>query len=446
MARTDMQSPGKTVEGSAHGTGPSTATGDETGRALRLPFDAFDLSEGEVRDRFRWARKQGKPGWLWPEADIGAWRLALVQIEEAIRQVVGGSRSAMLEGDIPAVGLACYTSCTGPLLGWWVREGRLSVSPPLAALLDLHLRHNQIRTERMQAEARHLVGALTDRGIDVAVLKGAHTGPAYFADPATRCASDIDLLVRPEQAPPAEEVLRSHHIVERSRAARESSWMPADMRPEPRSLMLTHADDPWSIDLHISLNLPVSSGAPLAALDRAQPMNSSQSWAPVPAAKTLPQPLLLLHLAVHASAGLQNLTLLRLVELHLVIQRDLASGILQWGQFLVLAEQIEVLGFVYPALRLCENLAPGTIAQPVLDRCARAAPSGVVRVVSRLTPATAQRIDRNSLSEYLMWTRGWRDVARLIGRDLIPTTSSWKAFWSIYDRRLWRVLRGKISR
>ena len=77
-----MQSPGKTVEGSAHGTGPSTATGDETGRALRLPFDAFDLSEGEVRDRFRWARKQGKPGWLWPEADIGAWRLALVQIEE----------------------------------------------------------------------------------------------------------------------------------------------------------------------------------------------------------------------------------------------------------------------------------------------------------------------------------------------------------------------------
>lgn len=442
----DTEAPGNSLQGRTPGVDLLDTPPEDAGAyAAEIAFNAFDLSPEEARQRFRWARKQGHATWLWPDVAIDAWRDALLQIENCIRQILAGSTTATLIGDAPPIGLACYTSGIGPLLGYWVRQGRLSVPSPLGGLLDLHFQHNAIRTARLQAVTLALLGDLTRRGIDVVVLKGAHTGNVYFPTPATRPASDIDLLVRPADAPAAEAVLRASGLAECSRALRESSWAPATMPREPRSLMLSHADDPWSIDLHVSLDLPVNSTA-VAALNRGAPMESEQPWPLLPAAKVLPQPLLLLHLAIHASAGLQNLSLLRLVELHLVIVRDLASERLSWHSFLSLGTRVEALGYAYPAMRLCEDLAPGTVPLDVIDRCRQAAPPRVAAVLSRLRPATVQRIERNSLSEYLMWSRGWAGAARQILGDIAPITPSWRAFWSVYEKRWWRIIRGAISR
>ena len=160
----------------------------------------------------------------------------------------------------------------------------------------------------------------------------------------------------------------------------------------------------------------------------------------------LDQPLLLLHLAVHASSGFQNLTLLRLVEIALVIDQDTASGLLTWDGFLAMGERTRSLGFAYPALRLCEMLTPERMPPHVLERCRREAPAGVMRIVDRLTPASAQRIDRTSVTEHFMWARGWTDVMRQIALDLAPAAGSWSKTWSIYETRAWRVLRGSFSR
>lgn len=410
-------------------------------------FCSEDLSESEVSRRFQWAKRRGDPAWLWPDITVEAWREALGRIADVAQAVLSGAAPPpRLDGDSAAIGLAGYTSGLGPLLGWWAQAGALEASPTVRPVLDRHLAHNRIRAARLEAAAIEVTRRLAQAGLAVAVLKGADTGRAYFPDPGVRPASDIDLLVRPEDARAAEAVLAAQGFAEASRGERESSWRPPACPPAPRSLTLAHADDPWSIDLHSSLNLMVSAGAPLAALDAAQPMASRRPWALGPHAVALDQPLLLFHLAIHAGAGLQNLTLLRLVELTLVIRQDLAAGRLTWDAFLAMGERLGLSGFAYPALKLCNDLTPDIVPPNVLDLCARAAPRGVQRLVRRLTPATAQRIERSSIGEHFMWTDDWRQRARQLAADLVPRTGSWKALWSIYEKRAWRLVRGRVSR
>lgn len=416
-----------------------------TSEFIPLSNNSHDLSKEEVARRFRWAKQQGRPAWLWPDISLEAWREAMGQTEAVVRSALS-DRAGFLDGDPAAIGLAGYISGMGPLLGWWRETGRIQASPALAPILDLHLRHSRLRAARMEAAAIDVVEALARRGLEVVVLKGAHTAGTYFPDAGVRPASDVDLLVGVDQAATAEAVLRAEGLVEAGRGLRESSWRPADGPTFPRTLNLVHADDPWSIDLHASLDIFVSAGAPLARLDLADPMASRRRWTPHPHARTLDQPLLLLHLAAHAGSGLQNLTLLRLVELHLVIRRDQAEGALSWNAFLALGERAGLLGFCYPALRLCEDLSPGTVPAFVLEACGRRAPASVSRVVRRLTPSTAQRIDRNSLDEHFMWAEGWTDRLRQLAGDLAPAAGSWSKLWSIYERRAWRLLRGTISR
>lgn len=395
---------------------------------------AVELSPAEVRERFLWAKRQGNPAWLWPDIQVRDWREALGKIEETLRAVLAGEEPPTLDGDPAAIGLAGYTSGVGPLLGWWVETGVIRASPAVATVLELHLRHNRARAARMAVAAAALVKALAAQSVPVVVLKGAHTARTYFPDPGVRPASDIDLLVSAKDALAAETVLLSLGHVLESRAARESSWRPVGAPTEPRSLGLVHGDDPWSVDLHTSLDVFVSAGAPLAKLDALEPMAGGS---------VLSQPTLLLHLAVHAGSGMQNLTLLRLVELVLVIRKDLAEGRLSWDAFVEAGERAGALGYAYPALWLCEQLAPGLTPSNVLDRCAAEAPPAVRRHLGRLTPATAQRIDGASLSEHFMWTRGWGGRLRQLVWDIIPPADSWQA---IYEKRAWRLIQGTFSR
>ena len=408
-------------------------------------WNRFDLSADEIRQRMRWASATGRATWLWPDIQIGDWRDTLERIEGVVRNILEGHASAWLDGDEQALGLACYTSGVGPLLGWWLRQGRLAAPPPVAALLELHLQHNLERHAQVQQAALDGVRAIRAGGVGVLVLKGLHTGTDYFPHPATRPASDIDLLVSPADAPAAENVLRQNGFLEWERNARESSWALAGMARLPRSLMLAHAENPWSIDLHSSLDIGVGTGSPPATLSRADPMRSPRRWSGEPSAQVLDQPLLALHLAVHAGAGLHSLSLLRLIELHLVVTQDSKAGLLSWAEFLALGARTDALGFAFPGLQLCEQLVPGTVPAFVLERCRAAAPARARKVVARLTPATAQRVERNWISEHYMWVRGARGWARQLIWDFFPSVSSWKAFWTIYQRRWWRLVRGRIG-
>jgi len=404
-----------------------------------------EISPEEVHRRVVWARRQGRPAWLWPDVSIGDWRSAMVEVERVVRILLTDAPSAPLEGDAQALELAGYTSGVGPLLGLWLEQGRLRTSPAIAVTLARHLAHNRRRANKLTQMAVEIVGRLADRGIGALVLKGAHTGWTYFPEAGVRPASDIDLLVADGDAAMAESVMDGYGLSFRGRSRWESCWAPSAGASTPRSLTYVHAEDPWSVDLHSSLNISAGWGTPLAEFDLHRPMASRSRWSVDAKAAVLDQPLLLLHLATHAGVGWQNLTLLRQVELVLVIRQDFAAGPSSWDAFIELGVKTGAIGYVYPALRLANSLAPGCVPKSVLDTCAASAPRAVRRALDQLTPATAQRIDRNSMAEHFMWAEGWRGRLRLAARDLLPADRSWPEFRRIYEERVWRLIRGRVS-
>jgi hypothetical protein len=411
-----------------------------------LPLDALDLADDEVRARFQQARRSGRPHWLWPEVDPAAWRRALLLFEAAARAVLLGRPGPRLEGDAAALGVAGYTSGMGPLLGVWLEEGRLEAEPAAGEILALHLRHNRLRTRRLAAEAVRAVRVLADAGIPVTVLKGVHTGPAYFPDPAARPLSDVDLRVPPAAVAAAEEALLAAGYRRGTVLLRpyRGVWAPPGTPTLPRSLRLLHADDPWSVDVQVSLDRTFAPAA-VARLD-ALGEPEGPPWPPHPAARVLGQPLLTVFLAAHASESLRSLTLLRLVELVLVIRRDVAAGALAWEALEETAARVGGTGLLYPALEMAERLAEGTVPPGVLAASAAAAPAAVRRVVARLTPATAQQVDRWSLAERYMWSPTWGARLRQLAYEVGPAGYPLRALAGIYRARAWRLLRGTLGR
>jgi hypothetical protein len=407
-----------------------------------LSFASTPLAEGEFSRRRAEARRRGSPAWLWPEIAVESWADAMRHVADAAAGVLADRSPEIPPCDPMAFSLACYTSGVGPLLGWWLAQGRLTAPSQLDELLTMHLEQGRARAARTEAQSLEIVRAIVECGVPVVVLKGGHTAQSYFPDPATRPASDLDLLVPRNSTAQAEVALVTSGFDCTGRYPRESSWMSRGLGREPRSLWLIHESDPWSIDLHSSLDFSASPGASLVRFDSADPIESSEPWPLDDSAGVLSQPLLLLHLAVHASGGLHSLTLLRMIELVLVVRQDVASGRLSWDEFLHMGAQVNALGAAYPAISMAELLAPGTFPPRVLEICAELAPRRVSAVISKLAPASAHRVDRASIAEHFMWVLGVPGWTRQLASDLAPHSDLWR----IYQTRAYRLLRGRVSR
>jgi len=408
-------------------------------------FDPGNAGAADYARRRQAAQRSAYPAWLWPEVSIAAWSNAVGRLAETASAILAGRR-ATLEGETLATGLAAYTSGLGPLLGWWIERGELDAGPQLSSLLETHLSHSRDRSARGTESGKLVVAKLAAAGLSVAILKGGQTSHAYFPEPATRPSSDLDLLVPAADARRAESALRAAGFVERSRGARESCWGQATRPVVPASVWMVDRDDPWTVDLHWSLDFRPDPGARLVHLDKAKPLDAVEFWTVDRRAKALPQPLLLLHLAVHAGGGLHSLTLLRMVELILVIRKDSAEGRLSWAAFLALGEATGGLGAAYPALALADQLAPGTVPAEILERLGSAAPKRVRTFVGRLSPATAHRVERTSLREHFMWPSGPSGWMRLLASDLTPRAGGFGRSLAIYRRRVTRLIGGGISR
>ena len=103
------------------------------------------------------------------------------------------------------------------------------------------------------------------------------------------------------------------------------------------------------------------------------------------------------------------------------------------------------MGASYPALRLCEQLVPGTIPDGMLARCRQDVPPAVLRVVDPLTPATAQQVTRCSLRERFMWTPPLAVARQVVLEIFPPGSSSLRKLAGIYRTRLWRLARRTLT-
>ena len=333
-----------------------------------------DSAAGEldIPARLAHRRRTGEVDALWPDLPMSARRAALATIKAVIRSVVDANAPpAVLEAadlhEARVVAVAAFTAGMGPLLGWWIEEGRVEADPPVRQLLGEHLRHGRHRSALLRGHASRIARAMHQADVRPVLLKGLHTGGEFFPHPATRPAADIDMLVRPADAPRVASLLRDLGFTESRRTvfADRSEWSHSSAPTRVRSLEVDHSDNPWNVDLHRALDRWYFRGT-RRSLGEA-PFDTTRftdvDGEPV---RVLDQPYLTAFLAMHAAFDLASVQLIRLLELVLVIRGDIETGRLDWRELSSLFDSTATGRFAYPALALAEELAPGTVEADLL--------------------------------------------------------------------------------
>jgi hypothetical protein len=348
---------------------------------------------------------------LWPdvtEAQFGAAMREIVRLSSALLSGTSGVEVATpVPGGASAFGVAAFASGLGPLLGYWVEMGQLQTPAEVADVLSSHLEHGRRRASRLRAELERIVEAFEVEGIAVTVLKGMHTGWVYFPEPGTRPSGDIDILINPDRAADAVRVLEAAGFRMLYPIAERSTWEPPGSRP-PVSVHLTHADNPWTLDLHLTLDRRFVSAETvtrfgLSAREDLAEWNNGELRASV-----LTQPLLSCFLAVHASNHFPHVSALRLVELLLVFRRD-GGAAFPWEPLAERFETTNTGGFGYPGVKLAADLLPGAVDRGLLERLRRVTPARVRELTDRSTPASALQLFRRSFEGRFLWTgTRWR--------------------------------------
>ncbi len=382
---------------------------------------------------------------MWPQVSREACDKAqrtLVGLAAAV--LIGPTQGSRLTTgsaeELAALGVMAFRSGMGPLAGWWCARGMIEADGSVADLLERHLSHNRERVLVMQAAVLRVLDAFRAANIPVTLLKGAHTSCVYFPAPETRPAADLDVLVAPDNFEQATGVLRAAGLVEVRRTVRppRSEWMEPGVPPVVQSLEREDAASPWSIDLHRGLERWYFRG--LRAGFEPRFWNTAPFDVRGQPTQGLAQPLLVAFLALHASWSMVELRLIRLVELVLVLRRDVASGTLAWDHLAQFLDATCTERFVYPAFELAERLVPGTVSEDLRSRLARAATARMRRVVDQVSAAGMQ-LPARSIEEQLMWARGFRETLSNMGDLLWPSDEqlSGREIARLYWRR-WRLL------
>jgi len=353
---------------------------------------------------------------LWPEVSASAFRAAQREMARVTARVLAGAPSPVRlelprDADTRALGVAASVAGMGPLLGFWCATGRVDAQESVRELLAQHLDHGRQRAARLRRELERILVPFAERGIEVLVLKGTDTSYRYFPEPGTRPSSDLDLLVSPHDIAAAHTVLRDLGFVEEGPGHGDryrSTWTPPGVGGV-RSLELAHVDNPWSVDLHVSLDREMFPARPMTFGTPTPEPRDGEIWQefsrPV---RVLREPLLLAYLAAHTSSHFYAITLVRLVELVLVARRDFEAA--DWRAFADLVRRTATGRFVFPALYLAEQLAPGTMDTVALEEVRAAAPWWLRKRVRATTPASAQRLHPYPFAQRFLWATTHKEL------------------------------------
>jgi len=178
------------------------------------------------------------------------------------------ARRAAAIGDWDAVLTMAEQHALNPLLYTHLRAAQVSLAPLVSHRLQgLYVRHRRSNRIYLQALSE-IIGALSRCGIDARVLKGPALMNLVYADPALRPVSDLDLLVPPQRAIDAQQVLAAlgYSATERQRPA--SLRVHHHLPPVTRSIdgLLVHVEihhDALTRDDSCSLKLDETREAPV---------------------------------------------------------------------------------------------------------------------------------------------------------------------------------------
>ena len=402
-----------------------------------------------MEQRIRRFRRSWHARDLWPDVTEPTFLSAtaeLARVTAALAGAPSGSAALPPSADRPALRAAAFVSGLGPLLGFWTEQGRLDAPPDIAALLARHLDQGRRRAGRLRSRLETVLAALRAEGVTPTILKGMHTAWVYYPEPGTRTMADLDLLVDQTDLPATRRALAAVGLSPVSSVRGRSTWRPSG-RHVLQSLEVTQADDPWELDLHVTLDRWFTDKvrARLGAVGPGEVVALESGPA---GARGLAQPLLTALLALHVSDHFETTALARLVELAWVVRRDLKTGTLRWGALLQRLRATGASAFVYPAFELTEKLLPGTVDGEFRAAIRADAPAAVRRAVDRIEPAGAMRMFDRSLDTRIIWLNGWRSRLAWVGWRLWPhvgdVPASLPQAAGITASRFWRVITGRL--
>jgi hypothetical protein len=392
------------------------------------------------------------PRVFWPDLTEQSLKKALEEIAQVTSRALADTGTSTpirisTSVDQQAIGVAAFLQGMGPLLGHWCAQGIVERDPAVATVLAAHLEHGVQRAARLDREFGPLLDAFEASQVPVTVLKGAHTARYCFPSPGVRPVGDIDVLVHPGQIGAAGRALAAAGFVEEQRTRRpfRSVWIPRGDVQRVHSTELNHVDNPWSVDLHGNLERRYfwgrHAGFGVEALRCTVPLTIAGR-----STRGLGQPLLTAFLALHASAGINQLQLIRLVELAMVIGKDRSNGSLSWAELAALLTRTQTVRFVFPAFELTESLVPGRVDHEFLSRLRPFATPRILRVLREIQRSGTYRLNRRSLDDKLMWAKGpWELICNLA--DLAWPTDDRFSFGDrirMYQRRAGLLVSGRF--
>lgn len=408
----------------------------------------LDMSTADLDARSRRWAATDIPASLWPNLDLELLASSALQIERCVSAILAerpASLGSSTGAEADAIGIAALISGTGPLLGYWVEQGLLDVSEPVAKVLARHLEHGRGRYARIRHEIAPVLEGLVAAGVQPAVLKGFHTAHVYFPEPGVRPLADVDLYVEPRLVARADLAIGAAGFHRHTNSGKfKGVWFPERDAQPIQSLEYWHQLSPWRIELHAALDFGTLKRHGVH-LETAMPVDETWCGLGMPL-RVAPQPLLLVGIATHASGELHAARLLRLIELTWMIRRDESSGALDWSAVEWLLESTGATRFTYPAFTLVEQLAPGTIKPSILALSAQRSTPIARSVVGELTPATPILNQRASIAERLMWEPGMFGIVRRVFEMFLPASDvSLRDALGVYRGRARRLLSGRVS-
>jgi hypothetical protein len=233
-----------------------------------------------------------------------------------------------------------------------------------ALLRDCHQRTAMRNMLRLRELARFL-RALSDRGVDVMVLKGAYLAGAVYGDPALREMKDVDLLVRRRDLADAYRVLLEFGDNAGGTADLESMVEVECARHH--HLPPVSVPNVGPVEMHWTITPP--------GVDVALDMDhlwdrADETWVAGTRAFGLAPDDLLLHLSLHAA--LQHRFRMRLRHLC-----DVAATLtkfrdqLDWDRLAAVANASGASRFVYCTLRVAESVLGAPVSPEGVNRLAR---------------------------------------------------------------------------
>ena len=414
------------------------------------PQDVPGETTSDVARQLQNWRRTGDPASLWPNVGPDQLRMAHSHIARVTSAVLRGAARKPTLGDAvschrDAMGIAAFVSGMGPLMGYWIEADVIDADEAMSGLMRLHLQHSRERSARINATFLQLLDAFNDRGIAPIALKGIYTSRSYFPEPATRPIADIDLLVEADQQSRGAEALSATGLVELGvDAPGQTIWRLHNVPETLHSLQLEHRNNPWAVDLHTTIDKRYFRGC-WASFGQ-HPFRSANAWnVDGLSARVFGQPLLAAHVAQHATYTMHELRLVRLVELILVIRRDVADGTLEWNSLAALLRETGTTRFVYPALELAERIAPGLIEPAFRHELAAASTRRMQMVVEHIAASGMHMAGRGTIGERFVWARGPWEVTKNFTDLIWPPARSASERWQKYCKWLHMAMRGRLA-